>query len=267
MLDSIYVSNLPPGADAYAGYADGRWATFAELRATFPKAHLLSIAVFASDDADCLDVETGDATVEQVYGWFTRQVARKVWRPVIYTSAGNLAQLMATMEANGIHRSAWRCWSAHYGAGKHICGPGSCPYPAADATQWTDSAPGEGGSWIDESLLSPGFFGAPKPPPALHQEDDMMLATGNLAQTVIGMAAGSAKGIAFANDCTLLAQPAPVLRVAAHSAAGHFKVSTVTLAPSGKLEVAFTDPDVDFVSVSRESSGAGDDVAVGWNLA
>ena len=50
--------------------------------------------------------------------------------------------------------------------GKHICGPSSCGYPAADGTQWTDSAPGLHGSWIDESLLLPSFFPAPpKPPP------------------------------------------------------------------------------------------------------
>lgn len=165
MLDDIYAANLPYGADAYAGYTDGAWSDWLAEVAKFPNVHILSIAVFASDDADCLDVENGDATIGEVYGWFTRQQARGLWRPCIYTGAANLRGLLATMSANGFSRSSWRCWSAHYGAGKHICGPGTCGYPQADATQWRDNAPGLNGSWIDESLLPADFFGAPPPPP------------------------------------------------------------------------------------------------------
>jgi hypothetical protein len=165
MLDSIDVANLPAGADAYAGYVDGRWATWIELKAAFPKARLLSIAVFPVDDAECLDVESGDATVADVHDWFRRQQRRKVWRPVIYTSASNLVSLLATMNANGFARSSYRIWSAHYLSGEHICAPSSCGFPEADATQWRDSAPGLHGSRVDESLLHHSFFPAPPAPP------------------------------------------------------------------------------------------------------
>ena len=36
MQDSIDVSHLTPGADAYLGYVDGRWPTFDALKARFP---------------------------------------------------------------------------------------------------------------------------------------------------------------------------------------------------------------------------------------
>ena len=185
MLDSIFVADLPPGADAYLGYADGRWPTAVELRARFPQAHILILAVFPADDAEGLDIENGDATVAQVYDWFLRQQARKVWRPVLYISAGSSQGLLDTMAANGFARSSFRLLSAHYGAGKHICGPGTCGYPQADGTQWTDSAPGEGGSFIDESLLSASFFpAAPKPPPAAAiPEDPVLLKNGAGAVT------------------------------------------------------------------------------------
>ena len=67
--------------------------------------------------------------------------------------------LVTALGGAGISRAEVRLWSAHYGQGKHICGPGTCGYPAADGTQWTDTAPGRNGSEIDESLLKDGFFG------------------------------------------------------------------------------------------------------------
>ena len=268
MLDSVTVADLPDGADAYLGYADGAWPTAVELRARFPRAHILILAVFAADDGEGLDIERFDASIPEVYDWFVRQQARGVQRPVLYISAGSAGMLLATMQANGFARSSWRLLSAHYGAGKHICGPGTCGYPQADGTQFTDTAPGLNGSLVDESLLSDSFFPAPpKPPhPATQETDVAMLATGTAAQTVIRFTAGSHKGLAFGNDSTLLSQPAPVVRIAAHSASGHWQVHTMALTASGSDEWAWSAADVDFVNVSRESGGAGDDVAVGWAL-
>jgi hypothetical protein len=159
MYDAIYVSSLPPGAAAYAGYAGGRWPTFPELQKTFPKAHLLSIAVTALSDADCLDVEQGDATIGQVYAWFTRQVTRGVPRPCIYTSQANVGTLVAAMTANGVARSAYRIWAAHYGRGAHVCSPAACGAAVAvDGTQWTDQALGRS---LDQSQLNDDFFDSP----------------------------------------------------------------------------------------------------------
>lgn len=166
MYDDVTLSLLPPGADAYAGYVNGTFANFEALKAKFPKAHLLDIAVSANVNATCLDVETGDATIGQIFNWFKAQKARGVFRPVIYTSAGNLHQLYLTMTANGFARSTYRVWSAHYGSGQHVCGATTCGFSlnggSADGTQWTDVALGRS---LDESVLADNFFQAAPPPP------------------------------------------------------------------------------------------------------
>jgi hypothetical protein len=180
MADSVTVAHLPRGYDAYAGYTSGLFTTFPALKAVFAAlgVHLLSIAVTAAEDADCLDVERGDAANQQAPGWVMRQQKLGNARPVVYTSASNAAALLATLRDHGIARSQVRLWSAHYGHGKHICGPGQCEYPQADGTQWTDAAPGNGGSKIDESLLAAGFFGGTPKPVRKHLEDPMLLLTG-----------------------------------------------------------------------------------------
>ena len=76
MFDSIDLSQIPATAPAVAGYVDGRWPTFARLPGMFPHAHLLSVAVTAAGDADCLDIETGDATPADAAGWYARQKAQ-----------------------------------------------------------------------------------------------------------------------------------------------------------------------------------------------
>ena len=159
MYDSIDLTQIPPAAEAVAGYVNGRWATYPDLATRWPHAARLSITVTASGDADCLDVESGDATLPQVYAWFKRQ---SVYRPVVYTQVSNVAGLVATMTANGIKRSGYRLWSAHYNNTAHICGPESCKYPGAvacDGTQWTPHADGKN---LDQSDLLPDFF-ATKP--------------------------------------------------------------------------------------------------------
>src|SRR5215510_7416869 len=117
MYDYTNVRNLPGGADAYAGYADGLFAnlTATERRFTGSGAHFLSIAVCASDDADCLDIEARDATNAQAPGWVNRQLAGGAFRPCLYTSVSNVDALMATLNGAGISRAAIRPWSAHYG--------------------------------------------------------------------------------------------------------------------------------------------------------
>jgi hypothetical protein len=163
MFDSIDLAQIPAEAAAAAGYINGSWATWPTLKERLPHAHLLSITVSASADADCLDVEKGDATPGQATGWIKRQVARGVHRPVIYANASTMPGVLQALTASGISRSSVRLWSAHYD-GPHICGPASCRYPgvpACDGTQWTSSALGRN---LDESLLLDDFFATPEPP-------------------------------------------------------------------------------------------------------
>ena len=161
MQDSIVPANLTAGADAYLGYVDGQWPTYHAVVARFPGKPVLSMAVFADADAVGCDREPGDLNASQVPAWVKRQQARGVVRPVVYGSAANLPAVLSALAASGIGRAAVRLLSAHYGAGKHICGPATCALPgvpACDGTQWTENATGTGGALIDESILNDNFF-------------------------------------------------------------------------------------------------------------
>lgn len=158
MFDSIEVDQIPTNAPAVAGYVGGNWPTYLELQTRFPKAEKLSIAISASEDAQCLDIEAGDATPGQAPGWVRRQLARGVKRPVLYTSASQMDLVVSVLRAAGIGRSQVRLWSAHYTFAPHLCGPHSCGEvhsTTADATQWTDAALGRN---LDQSLVAAGFF-------------------------------------------------------------------------------------------------------------
>lgn len=170
MFDSVDTPLLPAGNFAYAGYVDGRFANYDAIRARFPKAHVLSIAVFASDDADCLDIETGDATPAEAAAWVARQFLRGVKRPCLYSSASVMAEINAAMRLAGIPRNTLRLWSAHYTFQSHICGPSSCGGMDmdADGTQWTDRS---GGINLDESVLLDSFFGGAPAVPSLTPEE------------------------------------------------------------------------------------------------
>jgi len=167
--DSVDVAHLPDGADAYFGYVAGRWPTWAALKARFEgKAHLVSIAIAADEHALCLDIETGDAQPWQAPGWVQAEHGRNVARPVLYASVSRMAAVVGYLHRHGVPLASVRLLSAHYGAGKHICGPGTCKQIAEpmDGTQWTDAAAGAGGAKVDESLLAADFFAPPPPPPA-----------------------------------------------------------------------------------------------------
>lgn len=158
MFDSINVTQIPLSAAAVAGYVGGNWPTFSKLAALFPHAHRLSIAVNAGEDADCLDVENGDATPEQAPDWVKRQLARGVKRPCIYCSISVAPTVLDLLAKAGIQRNAIRLWTAHYTYKPHRCSFPLCGYNCggeADATQWSDKALGRD---LDASVCVPDFF-------------------------------------------------------------------------------------------------------------
>lgn len=158
MYDSVTLTEIPRYAEAVAGYTSGRWPTFPQLAAMWPKAHRLSIAVSAEHDADCLDIENGDASPAQAPAWVRRQKAHGLHVPTVYCSVSSLETVLGVLRAAGIGRGAVRVWTAHYTNVPHRCGP-SCGFgvlTAADATQFTNRALGRN---LDASLVSAAFFG------------------------------------------------------------------------------------------------------------
>lgn len=172
MYDDVDVSLFVPGGSAYAGYVNGRYANISGVRAYAADqgAQVVDISVFASGDATCLDVEPGNATPAQAPGWVNRQFARGVQRPIVYSSAGWMDTVLRNLQNAGISRAQVRLWAAHYGSGRHICGPATCRMVsvACDGTQWTDRSHGRS---LDESALADNFFRPPDPHPVLRLND------------------------------------------------------------------------------------------------
>lgn len=154
MYDSVDLTQVPEHAQAVAGYVDGKWPTFSEVKRRWPNVKHLSIAVSASADAECLDIETGDATVAEAVDWLVRQERRGVVCPVFYVERSRLPELVALLMRAGVASDRYRIWSAHYTDVPHID-------RGAGATQWTDHALGLN---LDESLCGPEFF-SPKAGP------------------------------------------------------------------------------------------------------
>jgi hypothetical protein len=159
MYDSVTVSEIPTDTKAAAGYVGGSWPTFenGELRRRCPDARLVSVAVASRHNAECLDVEPGDATPADAPGWVRRAHERGIKRPIVYAAAGEMNAVLSALDAAGIHPDAYRVWTAHVGAGKHVCGPGTCGLipVKADATQWTFTS---GGRNLDESACRPSYW-------------------------------------------------------------------------------------------------------------
>lgn len=163
MFDSVNLDEIPPDAPAVAGYIGGKWPTFTKLAARWPNAYRLSVAVSARYDADCLDIEPGDATPWDAPAWVRRQQRRGINRPWVYTSVAGAQPLLNILSSAGVPRAALRLWTAHYTHRPHLCGP-PCGYSLqvnADATQWTDKSLGRN---LDESLVADDVFTCPPCP-------------------------------------------------------------------------------------------------------
>lgn len=168
MFDAVTISNIPSDATAVAGYVGGHFPTFSNLVARFPQAKHLSIAVNASEDAECLDIENGDARPSEAPAWHVRQVSRGVKRPVFYANTSTMPSVVAELTAAKIPRSAYRLWTAHYTGQPHI-------EPGSDATQWTDKALGRE---LDQSLCADDFFTDPVARQAVNPPHYEWFATG-----------------------------------------------------------------------------------------
>jgi hypothetical protein len=267
MYDTAYNDQYPAGAAAYAAYVDGgigNQPNYAYIVSAFPKAEHLSIALFADNNADVLDVEAGAAVPSDIPGWYARQVARGIKRPVIYASASAMnSAILPVLSQARIALAQVRLWTAHYGEGEHICGPGTCRALSvnADGTQWTSSA---GGLVLDQSLLLGGFFTPTTNGPDVTEAElqSGQLNNGHGAFTVIAVPEGTAHHIAFGLDNHAQNVPSAQLRVAFFDTAWRVHPSVVLDGNKGLSVIAFENPaKTGVVSVRRNDAGT---AAVGY---
>lgn len=152
MYDTVTVAEVPSfantSADAVAYYVDGRFADERQVLAHDPKARHLSIAVRASDVADCLDIENLDATPAEAPAWWHDATLHGVWRPCLYASLSAMSEVVAHMARAGIHRTSYRLWVAHYDDVPVVP-------QGYDAKQYTDHALGRN---LDASVCLDTFF-------------------------------------------------------------------------------------------------------------
>lgn len=155
LFDSTDLSQIPANPQAVAAYVGGSWPNYSRAVALFPKALHLSVAVSATEDADCLDVENGDATPADVAAWIKRQQARGLLHPAIYASLSTMPAIRSAVATAGIEVATVRLWVAEWTGTAHI------PDGGYLACQWTDAALGRN---LDQSECLPAFFDEPSPP-------------------------------------------------------------------------------------------------------
>jgi hypothetical protein len=157
LYDSIDLQHIPADAAAVAGYVDGKWPTFHDVCKRWPHAHHVSIATSPRSIADILDVEAGDATIEQAPAWLQRAHRAGIERPGMYASISAWAALIRYCASHGWPRHRYKVWTAHWTRRPHLCSR-SCGFDfptGAGATQYIGGA----GTWPDVSLASPRFLG------------------------------------------------------------------------------------------------------------
>ena len=102
---------------AVAGYVGGNWPSYNALRVKYPHAKHLSIAVNAGEVAQCLDVETGDATPAEAPGWVKREkprLSREGKNPWVYANASTMPAVKQALLRAGISLSVVHLWVAQY---------------------------------------------------------------------------------------------------------------------------------------------------------
>lgn len=177
MEDDVTTGEFTPGLAAYAGYSAGSFSNMTAVRkyAASQNARSFAFSGIASQlsGADAIDMEPGLASTSAAAGAY-RQGIR-----YFYASASSVAAVNANLAGAGISRSSYKIISAHY-SGEHICGPSTCGYPQADATQWTDTYLGRS---LDCTVFNATFWGSTPPPPPPNPNPTIQLGSTGAAVT------------------------------------------------------------------------------------
>jgi len=113
MYDSVNVAGIPASAAMVAGYVDGNYANIPALRARFPHATVVEIAIAHTTRAQVLDVETGDATPAGAVLWCTQTMADTPNTELtVYCNSSTWPAVRAAFAAAGVSEPQY--WIADY---------------------------------------------------------------------------------------------------------------------------------------------------------
>lgn len=154
MFDAIEVAAIPASPFAAAGYTGGLWATDQPLRARWPDAHTISIAVEPWEHADCLDIEPLDAEPDEAVAWDERE-ARAGHEPCDYSDWYEWTHEIDPVLESADLRTAkiWK-WDANFDGVPHID-------PGFQATQYDNHCEHRN---LDCSLVDRAFLSIAQPP-------------------------------------------------------------------------------------------------------
>lgn len=165
--DDVTLSLIPSDAPLVLAYVDGNFANYDQAVAQFGADRVRGITVRGEHGPHIYwcDTEPGDLTISEGAAWVVHEVralGHSARGP--YCQVSNMQQLVDEITAQGIPRSAYPIWTAHY-AGQHICAPNTCGFPGfretADGTQFTDRALGRS---LDESEVTDRWLGKSSTP-------------------------------------------------------------------------------------------------------
>lgn len=148
--DSVSLSTIPSDAQVIGCYTAGLWPTCDAVARDFPHAMRVTIAISASlltfhgQPIDCLDIETGDATIPQARAWNAAEIRLGEAHPCDYTSESQMPWLHAAVAGQPV-----LFWDAAYDGDPSLRG--------FDAHQWTDRALGRS---LDADTFSVHFLQA-----------------------------------------------------------------------------------------------------------
>lgn len=142
IFDAVDVSALPINANIILGYIDGTETSdnYAQVRARFPFAKILTVTTTAQNRADICDVEKGDATPEDAAFGLKRGMF-----PTIYSSLSTKSALDEACAG-----LTWNWFAADPTGVPHIC-------EGSIATQYAWGSLGQTNGNYDASLSVPNY--------------------------------------------------------------------------------------------------------------
>jgi hypothetical protein len=113
MYDAVEPGNIPAGATMVAGYVDGAYANVPAMRARFPHARVVTIAVKRTTRAMVADVEQGDLSPEDAVFWCTHTMADTPNDELtVYCNTSTWPAVVEAFKLAGVTLPQW--WAAHY---------------------------------------------------------------------------------------------------------------------------------------------------------